>query len=66
MAIKKKIQPQTTTNRIIGSVILVKFETGKIHQMAVEHNILMGFIAAISSQNGSLNIIENPIEGITF
>lgn len=54
------------TTKITKATVLAEFEDSKVRQVIIDKNDLMKFLSAIAVRDGSLKVLENPIDGITL
>lgn len=54
------------TSTITKAIVLAEFEDSKVRQVIIDKNDLMKFLSAIAARDGSLQVLEEPIEGITL
>ena len=49
---------------IKNAVVLIEFDNKEVHQAVIKTETLKKFLEAVAAQEGTLSIVEKPIEGL--
>jgi hypothetical protein len=54
--------------KIVTLVLLVKLDNGNVHQVVIDHDYDASILSLIArlSDDGKINLLDPPIEGIDF